>query len=217
MTEVPDAGGDKRTVKQERALRTRAVLVRAAAEVFSEAGFAGASVAKIAERAGLTLGAMYFHFRNKDALAREIVRMQPGRVSVPLESVGLQRAVDITLAWAYQMRDDPLLLAGARLVMDQEQFIPPEENSHGQWSDVLAEELAEAAGRRELRASVDVSVLARLLVNACTGAQMHSQMESGRVDLPDRIVETWRFLLPAVAVPSAVRRIELGEARGRAL
>lgn len=215
MTGKIDDMNNNRALKQERALRTRAMLVRAAAEVFAESGFAGASVAKIAERAGLTLGAMYFHFKNKEAIAREIVRSQPDRVSPPLESDGLQRAVDVTLTWAYQMRDDPLLLAGARLVMDQEHFITAEENSHQQWSDVLGEDLAEAARRRELKSSVDVRVLSRLLVNACTGAQMHSQMETGRRDLPDRIVETWRFLLPAVAVPSAVQRVELTEARGR--
>ncbi|MDG4861263.1 ScbR family autoregulator-binding transcription factor [Streptomyces sp. T-3] len=212
-----DETNQKRTLKQDRALRTRAQLVRAAAEVFAESGFAGASVARIADRAGLTLGAMYFHFKNKEALAREIVRGQPDRVSPPLESQGLQRAVDTTLTWAYGMRDDPLLLAGARLVMDQEHFITPEENSHQQWTDILVEDLAEAARRRELKASVDVEVLARVLVNACTGAQMHSQMETERGDLPERIVELWRFLLPAFAVPSAVQRIELGEVRGRSL
>ncbi|MEV7522687.1 ScbR family autoregulator-binding transcription factor [Streptomyces sp. NPDC091371] len=206
----------RRDVKQERALRTRAALVRAAAEVFAESGFAGASVSKITERAGLTLGAMYFHFKNKEALAREIVRAQPGLVDPPCPATGLQHAVDITLTWAYQMLDDPLLLAGARLVMDQELFITPEENSHTQWADLLAQVFSEALQRRELRAGVDVKALSRVVVNACTGAQMHAQLESGRADLPDRVEEMWRCLLPAIATPSAVSRIEFGPTRARA-
>lgn len=206
----------RRNLKQERALRTRAALVRAAAEVFAESGFLGASVSKIAERSGLTLGAMYFHFKNKEALAREIVSAQPGLVSPPCEATGLQHAVDITLTWAYQMLDDPLLLAGARLVMDQELFITREENSHAQWADLLSEVFAEAQKRRELRAGVDVNALARVVVNACTGAQMHAQLESGRLDLPDRVEEMWKCLLPAIATPSAVARMEFGPSRGRA-
>ncbi|MCJ0871899.1 ScbR family autoregulator-binding transcription factor [Streptomyces sp. AP-93] len=205
----------RRNVKQERALRTRATLVRAAAEVFAESGFAGASVSKIAERAGLTLGAMYFHFKNKEALAREIVRSQPGLVAPPHDAVGLQHAVDITLTWAYQMLDDPLLLAGARLVMDQELFITPEENSHTQWTQLLAQVFSDALQRRELRAGVDVQALSRLVVNACTGAQMHAQMESGRLDLPERVEEMWRCLLPAIATPSGAALIEFGPTRAR--
>ncbi|MFF7795734.1 ScbR family autoregulator-binding transcription factor [Streptomyces sp. NPDC007991] len=205
-----------RAVKQERAVRTRAALIHAAAEVFAESGFSRASVTQIAERAGLTLGAMYFHFRSKEMLAREIVASQPDLVVPPLESEGLQRAVDLTLTWAYRLRDDPVLLAGARLVMDQELFLERSENSHKQWTKVLREEFEVARRRRELRAGADPEGLARLLVNACTGAQMHARLESDHLDLPYRVEEIWRFLLPSVATPSAAQRIEFGEARGKA-
>ncbi|MER5933818.1 ScbR family autoregulator-binding transcription factor [Streptomyces sp. NPDC002054] len=207
----------QRTVKQDRALRTRAALIQAGAEVFGEQGFAGASVTRIAERAGMTLGAMYFHFPSKEALAREIVRSQPDLVSPPLPSEGLQHAVDVTLTWAYQLLTDALLFAGARLVMEQDHFIAREENSHRQWTDLLTNDFRLAVKRRELRRSVDVEALARLIVNACTGAQMHSHMETGREDLPQRVEETWRLVLPAVAVPRAIEALQFGEERGRRL
>ncbi|MER6015685.1 ScbR family autoregulator-binding transcription factor [Streptomyces bluensis] len=206
-----------RMIKQERAVRTRASLLHAAAEVFAEHGYAGANVSTIAERAGLTLGALYFHFRNKGDLAREIVLNQPELVVPPHPSEGLQHAVDTTLTWAYQLLDNPVLLAGARLVMEQEHFIEPAENSHQQWTRVVSEDLHEAQRRRELRAGVDVEALARLLVYACTGAQMHSHLETRRRDLPDRVEEMWRCLLPAIAVPSAAGRLEFGESRVRAV
>ncbi|MET9011983.1 ScbR family autoregulator-binding transcription factor [Streptomyces olivaceoviridis] len=205
----------KREVKQERAVRTRALVARAAAEVFAECGFAGASVTKITQRAGLTLGAMYFHFENKEALAREIVRSQPDRVTPPHESRGLQHAIDITLTWAHQLLDDPFLLAGARLVMEQDLFIGPEENSHQQWTEVMAQDLALAQKEREVRANVDVNAVARLVVNACTGAQMHAHLESGRRDLPQRVTEMWNVLLPTIATPSALHRMRLDESRGK--
>ncbi|MER7048041.1 ScbR family autoregulator-binding transcription factor [Streptomyces jumonjinensis] len=211
MPESPDT----RSVKQERALRTRACLIRAAAEVFAERGFAGASVSRIADRAGVTLGAMYFHFKNKEALAREIVRSQPNLVSPPIPAVGLQGVVDITLTWAYQMLDEPLLLAGARLVTDQEFFIDKDENSHQQWTEVLVLGFADANDRGELQPDVNIRAVARMVVSVCTGAQMHAHMETGRRDLPDRIEEMWHCLLPAIAEPAAARGLLFGEERGR--
>ncbi|MFF4870340.1 ScbR family autoregulator-binding transcription factor [Streptomyces sp. NPDC090109] len=204
----------KRAVKQERAVRTREALVQAGAEVFGELGFAGASVSKIADRAGLTLGAMYFHFKSKEELAREIVLAQPARVSPPHESEGLQRIVDTTLTWAYGLAHDAVLYAGARLVMEQDRFALPEENSHQQWTDIIASEFRTAQARREVRRTADTEALARLIVSTCTGAQMHSFIESGRADLPQRIEEMWRIVLPSVAVPSAIARLEFGPERG---
>ncbi|KJY18042.1 MULTISPECIES: ScbR family autoregulator-binding transcription factor [Streptomyces] len=56
-------------VKQERAARTRESLVHAAAEVFAEEGFTAASIAQISRRAGVTSGALHFHFEGKTSLA----------------------------------------------------------------------------------------------------------------------------------------------------
>ncbi|MEV8319563.1 ScbR family autoregulator-binding transcription factor [Streptomyces sp. NPDC059900] len=206
----------QREVKQERAVRTRAALVTAAAEVFGELGFAGTTVAKITERAGVTLGALYFHFKNKEEVAREIVRNQPRLVVPPRDSQGLQHAIDVTMTWARMLLDDPILLAGARLVMDQEHFISKEENSHGQWTQLLAEDFRTAQRKRELRAKTDVDALARLVVNACTGAQMHAHLESGRRDLPDRVEEMWQCLLPAIAPPGAIARMRFDATSGDA-
>jgi AcrR family transcriptional regulator len=204
-----------RAVKQERAARTRDAVLRAAAEVFAECGYAGASVARIAERAGLTLGAVYFHFKSKEDLAREIVVGQPELVVPPRPSEGLQRVIDVTLTWAQQLADDPVLLAGARLVMEQENFVPRDQNSHGQWMSIVVADLRVARNKRELRVDADIEAFARVVVSACTGAQMHARLESAHRDLPKRIVEMWRCLLPGIAAPSAARRMEFGEERGK--
>ncbi|MFF2132901.1 TetR family transcriptional regulator [Streptomyces olivochromogenes] len=59
-------------VRQVRAVRTRRALVRAAAEVFAEDGYALASLPVISRRAGVSTGALHFHFPSKDLLAREV-------------------------------------------------------------------------------------------------------------------------------------------------
>jgi len=53
---------------------TRTALFEAAALAFSEAGFDGVSVDRIARRAGVNKAMLYYHFRGKLALYRAIVR-----------------------------------------------------------------------------------------------------------------------------------------------
>ena len=55
-------------VDSSKRARTRERLMDAAAEVFSETGFGGASLEVICERAGLTRGAFYYNFSSKEEL-----------------------------------------------------------------------------------------------------------------------------------------------------
>jgi len=58
----------KRLTREERKQLTREQLLAAAAMVFGERGFAGASVDEIAERAGYSKGAVYSNFEDKESL-----------------------------------------------------------------------------------------------------------------------------------------------------
>lgn len=64
--------GHKRT-QAERSAATRGALVAAARELFTERGFAGSAREDIVERAGVTRGAMYHHFANKEDLFRAVL------------------------------------------------------------------------------------------------------------------------------------------------
>jgi AcrR family transcriptional regulator len=57
-----------RLTRNESKRRTRAALIEAAAEVFARRGFGAARVEEIAERAGVTTGALYGHFKGKQDL-----------------------------------------------------------------------------------------------------------------------------------------------------
>ncbi|MBB4938244.1 AcrR family transcriptional regulator [Streptosporangium album] len=74
-----------RLSRSEAKARTRKRLLSAAAEVFAEQGFAGASVDEIAFRAGHTVGALYSHFAGKNEL---FLTLFDERVSHPLDHVG---------------------------------------------------------------------------------------------------------------------------------
>src|SRR5690348_13014867 len=53
---------------QERSRATRARLLEGAESVFAEKGYDGAKISDIAAEAGCSVGAVYFRFKDKDAL-----------------------------------------------------------------------------------------------------------------------------------------------------
>lgn len=60
--------------RREQAEQTRERVLDAAAELFDERGYEGASIAAIAEGAGVAEETVYAHFRNKRTLLGELVR-----------------------------------------------------------------------------------------------------------------------------------------------
>jgi AcrR family transcriptional regulator len=62
-----------RLTRVEAKARTREQLLEAAARVFAEKGYAGASVDEIAEAAGYTTGALYSNFGSKEKLFVELM------------------------------------------------------------------------------------------------------------------------------------------------
>ncbi|MFJ7414734.1 ScbR family autoregulator-binding transcription factor [Streptomyces sp. NPDC098077] len=205
-------------LKQERAEQTRRALLHAAAEVFDEYGYAGASITRILKRAGVTAGALYFHFGSKEDLAKAVMNSQPGTLLPLLAAGGLQRLIDLTLVWSWQLQRDPLLRAGVRLTNEQASMggsltADPYEEFLG----IMTACLHEARDAGELQPGIDPVAVAEFVISACTGMQMYSNVVSGRRDLPERTQQMWHLLLPGIAVPSVITRAEATPARGAAM
>lgn len=188
---------------QERAVRTRAVILRAAAEVFDEFGFSGASISKIMKRAGVTQGAMYFHFGSKEELAHAVMIGQGDGLQLPDGEDGLQRLIDITLYLARQLQTNPVLRGGVRLAVEQGEFGMHDDQPYQQWVEVFRQQLQAARTRGELNEAADEDEFAVVLVGAFSGTQLFSQITTGRSDLPELICTLWRYLLPAAASDQA--------------
>jgi AcrR family transcriptional regulator len=60
--------------EQQRSLDTRATLVATARRLFGEIGYHATGTEDIVARAGVTRGALYHHFRNKEALFESVCR-----------------------------------------------------------------------------------------------------------------------------------------------
>lgn len=66
----------RRLTRQENRARIREDLIEAAGELLAERGYWKVSLDEIAERAGVTKGAVYSNFENKEDLLREVARRQ---------------------------------------------------------------------------------------------------------------------------------------------
>jgi AcrR family transcriptional regulator len=87
--------GRTRRTQAERTAQTRAALLRAGRELFAEKGYASTGREEIAERAGVTRGALYHHFDSKadvftavveqlqaELVDRVVAASKPGRTAV---------------------------------------------------------------------------------------------------------------------------------------
>jgi TetR/AcrR family transcriptional regulator, acrAB operon repressor len=78
---------------KEEALATRCRIIDTAEHVFSEKGVARTSLADIADAAGVTRGAIYWHFKNKGDLFSAML----DRVALPMEEM-IRKAADESTA-----------------------------------------------------------------------------------------------------------------------
>ncbi|GGV78599.1 gamma-butyrolactone-binding protein [Streptomyces griseoloalbus] len=186
-------------------------MLRAAAEVFDESGYLGASITKILERAGVTAGAVYFHFRSKEGLARAVILEQAADLQFPEGEGGLQQLLDMTGYLAVEMQRNTLLRAGVRLAVEQGVVGKQEYSIYEWWADRFHQELVVARQKDQLLDGVDEAAFAQLLVAAYTGTQVMSQLSTGRADLPRRIADMWRCLLPALAPASVISGLRIPE------
>jgi AcrR family transcriptional regulator len=77
-----------------KAANTRAALVAAARELFGAQGYAATPVEEIARSAGVTKGALYHHFTDKDDLFRAVVEAVKGDVTTVVGAAFLEAATE---------------------------------------------------------------------------------------------------------------------------
>ncbi|GAB7184517.1 ScbR family autoregulator-binding transcription factor [Kitasatospora sp. Ki12] len=201
-------------VRQERAIRTRRLILEAAASVFDEFGYEGATIGEVVSRAGVTRGAVYFHFASKRDLAQGVVEEQFSQDGVPERSCKLQEFVDTGMVVAHLMPRDPLLSAGARLSLGQDVFDDLGGGAIPGWIGRMEAMLQVAGERGELLPHVVPADTAWLIIAAWTGVQIQSQKLSGRADLELRVSALFQHLMPSIAVPGVLGSLQMGPERG---
>lgn len=216
-----------RSTKAE-ALETRERLLDAAVEVFRAEGVSRPSLTKVAERAGVTRGAVYGHFENKADLFEALCR----RVWLPTEQVAQceARAQDQPLealrAWCLSVLRDAVVDPQRRAVLEilflNSEFVVQSgeirerrlagRHRGGAW---IRRIVARAVEKGDLAADLDVDRAARFLQHTVVGTLAHWLFDQEEFDLGAEAEAFADALLDALRASPALRRGDRGSAAVR--
>ncbi|MFI5661881.1 ScbR family autoregulator-binding transcription factor [Streptomyces sp. NPDC051684] len=198
--------------KQERALRTRTALIASAAEGFAHEGFAVASLTDISRRAGVSNGALHFHFASKADLAAAVEEEASRRLALLTREVrddgrevaALQDLVDVTHALADALRRDEVLRGGFSLAM--EPTYVDGRDLRAQWRQWVDDVLERAHEAGELVTTVRPKDVGIVVTSATVGMEVlgarHPEWLSRQT-----LTRFWRLLLPRLAGSPAATRV----------
>lgn len=188
---------------QARASRTRRVILQAAAETFSDRGYAASSLQDIADRQAVSKGALYFHFPSKKALAMAVIREHEERWLALVEELRPRypRAIRLLLELSWEMarrsRNDVLTRAAIRLQQERNLISPAVPRPFVGWIPQVADLLRQTREQGDLLPGLDPEDIARFIVASFTGFQQLAD-PVGRND-PSQCVNTmWRYALPSL-------------------
>jgi AcrR family transcriptional regulator len=190
---------------QERAIRTREALRRTAAEVFAREGFVRGSLPLISNTAGVSRGALHFHFHSKDDLAAAIEEEAAVRLDRILRRVRERRgitALQLLADAAHELMEsvatDAVVRAGFRLNADVtwESGVDLWER----WRAWVCSVLVEAESRGELAAGVSRSAACAVIVTMTAGLEALAS-RNPEWGSPETLDRCWSLLLPRLEAP----------------
>ncbi|MCA1007802.1 TetR family transcriptional regulator [Rhodococcus hoagii] len=190
--------------RQARAVATRQQIITGAARMFEQSGFEGASLGDIVDGSGTTKGALYFHFRSKDELARVVIEEQHRTSIESVHSVAatgaspLRQLVMLCHEMARQIIHDPVVRAGMRLTLEFSGSSEPAQ-PYVEWIESAQTVVEQGIEQGEIADTVDPASLARFVIGSFTGVQLVSQVLTLRADIEQRVDDMWEYLLPAIA------------------
>ncbi|MDQ1740174.1 MAG: hypothetical protein QOE53_1826, partial [Pseudonocardiales bacterium] len=137
-------------VRQERAVRTRAKLLAAAAIEFDACGYLSTTIDDVAERAQVTRGSAYYHFTSKAELASRLATEQYARWGTFVDErrdAGF-RGIELVMLLAHDLaisfRDDVASRAAIRLIKERAHIEADLPTPFDGWIAVVRQLLVEA-------------------------------------------------------------------------
>ncbi|MET9290711.1 TetR/AcrR family transcriptional regulator [Streptomyces sp. NPDC003077] len=206
-------------VKQERAVRTRAALVRAAAAQFDRDGYDGTSLARISKAAGISVGALTFHFSTKAELADAVQEAGHSVTRQALERVtaapapALRTVVDLTLELTRLLEEETLVRSAVRLARERLGTRSWSEL----WLPMVSRLLDEAHETGQLHGDARPSDVTMLVEHLTSGAEAYLRDRLGAGTRSEsaaaQLERVWRLALAGVSAPGATVGAHLPPAR----
>ncbi|WP_351236258.1 ScbR family autoregulator-binding transcription factor [Streptomyces sp. NPDC002133] len=188
--------------KQERAVRTRRDLVHAAAVAFEQYGYVQATLATISDHAGVSTGALHFHFENKAALAAAVEAAANEQLrAVVREACGstgpaLQALAEASQEVSRLLRANVVFRAGFQLNFDVTRR--SDLDLRREWHACVQNLIDKARDGGGLMRSVVPHDVVAVIVAATVGFGLLGR-ESQEWLSPNTLAGFWELLLPRLA------------------
>ncbi|MEU3529640.1 ScbR family autoregulator-binding transcription factor [Streptomyces sp. NPDC038707] len=189
-------------MKQERAYHTRRDLIRSAAVAFDRHGYAHATLSEISRQAGVSNGALHFHFDNKSALAAavEAAAGETLRDTVREAYRGSRSALrvltDISVGLLRLLRGNVVFRAGFQLSCDP--AWTPQLDLRAEWHKCVQRCVDEAVKDGSLHPGIAPRDAVSTIVAATTGFGLLGREEPEWVSQAT-INGFWVLLLPRIS------------------
>lgn len=189
----------KKVGKAQQSARTRALLLKEARALFTELGFAGAGTELLLQRAGMTRGALYHHFRDKADLFRGVCEELHTEIGAEIEAAasearghweGLAAGCDAFFDAAMREDVQRILLIDGPSVLGWEEWARMD-RAHG--FGKLIEGVRAAVKARELR-EAPAEALAVLMNGAMNDGVLWAARGEGRKRMRE-LKAAWRVVL----------------------
>src|SRR5678815_3574225 len=193
---------------------SRRQLVEIAIDCFALHGFQGTSIDRTARSAGVTKGALYYHFKDKEDLLLEAVKDRIGGFEVQVRDAvaasddtheRLKRVIDACFVTATASNHRRFIITLMVEALDtnprlSEQFRKVLRRMRGFLADVVAD------GQRRgiMRADVQPAEAAALIAGTIMGAEIQHYQDPGEVDLR-RVLDAHLRQLADWLAPAAAR------------
>ena len=188
--------------RQARAEATRRRIIDAAIDLFAKAGYGETGLAEILKRAGVTKGAFYYHFADKEALATVIIEESSAAAASALlaetnpGSPALENVIHGMFAVARLMRTDRAANTGRELAQALSQVSDAGAASIGDWTALFVGEVEKAISQGDVCDDVDPDQVGQTIWVAVLGTHMLTNALDDDIDT--RLAKVWRVLLRAI-------------------
>jgi AcrR family transcriptional regulator len=190
-------------MRVDRAKATKGQLIEEATALFAERGYEATSIEAVLQRTGVSRGALYHHFKSKEALFEAVYESAQARVAqeVIAEALAGPTPIEVlrrgTRSWLRRVRDDP--------VVRQITLIDaPSVLGWGKWRDIdqshflggIKSALQEAGGGRLSEARVEVlahvllASLGEVAMMIARGDRTDQAFEEGAALVDDLLTRT---------------------------
>ena len=163
---------------------TKRKILEAAAKCFSEGGYAKTTMDRIAEEAGVSKGALYWHFKSKEELFVELKQRSIANVRKQFEKLFSQKKpFDAKLRGAIGLYLSSLVPENREVARLNAEFLAeapkiPKLNDmlkdqYEMFRGLFASTIEEAIEKGELRGDIDPEIVSMILLAVLDGLELH--------------------------------------------